>query len=270
MSKTNQAFFSIVTVCYQDKSRLANTIASIQIQSCTDFEYIIVDGDSKDGTTELVKEKTDIVDRFISEPDSGIYNAMNKGLHLATGRYILFLNAGDLLIDSQSLMHTRKLLYEAPHAVGLVAPVLVYYPQVKKTKLSPLGSLSGPWRGLPTSHQGIIYNREVLEDFPFDETLKIAADFDQYLRVIAAKNIKFIASTLPLSVIEAGGVSDLKRFSSRLEFIRSITKHVEAPSLFLGVIYQSLMIGYDCIVQPIKKILPPRVLVFIKGLKHHG
>jgi glycosyltransferase len=90
---------SLITVTYQSASTLQATIDSVRRQTCSDFEYIVVDGGSKDGTTELLKNNADVVDRWISEPDHGIYDAMNKGIDLATGEVIGFLHADDTFAD---------------------------------------------------------------------------------------------------------------------------------------------------------------------------
>ena len=90
---------SIITVCLNDRIGFDRTAKSIALQSDQDFEWIVVDGNSTDGTADLFEGYSDRINHLISEPDDGIYDAMNKGIVLASGKYCLFLNAGDTLYD---------------------------------------------------------------------------------------------------------------------------------------------------------------------------
>ena len=90
---------SIITINYNDKEGLARTMNSVLSQTYTDFEYIVIDGGSNDGSKTIIEQHQDQLGYWVSEPDSGIYNAMNKGIAKANGEYILFLNSGDVLID---------------------------------------------------------------------------------------------------------------------------------------------------------------------------
>jgi glycosyltransferase involved in cell wall biosynthesis len=90
---------SIITINLNNREGLQRTIQSVVSQTFTDFEYIIIDGGSTDGSVEVIREYVDRIDYWISEPDTGIYNAMNKGIRLAKGEYLLFLNSGDWLAD---------------------------------------------------------------------------------------------------------------------------------------------------------------------------
>ena len=90
---------SIITVNYNDREGLKKTIESVINQTWQDFEFIIIDGGSTDGSREVIEQYKDKIDYWISEPDKGIYNAMNKGIKAASGEFLLFLNSGDRLID---------------------------------------------------------------------------------------------------------------------------------------------------------------------------
>lgn len=90
---------SIVTVCYNEKD-IGRTCESIVSQSCQDFEWIVVDGGSTDGSLEIIKHYKERIDILISEPDNGIYDAMNKGIRLAKGKWINFMNGGDTFADN--------------------------------------------------------------------------------------------------------------------------------------------------------------------------
>ena len=94
---------SIITVNLDDKSGLSRTVESIKNQNFQDFEFIIIDGGSKDESLEVIKENEPLINYWVSEKDSGIYNAMNKGINKASGKYILFLNSGDYLLSKDAL-----------------------------------------------------------------------------------------------------------------------------------------------------------------------
>ncbi|MEM6725896.1 MAG: glycosyltransferase family 2 protein, partial [Bacteroidota bacterium] len=86
---------SVITVVYNGKDLLEGTIKSVINQTYPHIEYVMVDGNSKDGTQEIIQQYADRIDQWISEPDKGLYDAMNKGLRMATGDFVLFMNAGD-------------------------------------------------------------------------------------------------------------------------------------------------------------------------------
>src|SRR5262245_59310435 len=87
--------FSVITINYNNADGLATTLKSVMDQSTDDFEYIVIDGGSTDGSVDCIKANADSIDYWVSEKDSGIYRAMNKGIEVAKGKYLLFLNSGD-------------------------------------------------------------------------------------------------------------------------------------------------------------------------------
>ena len=96
---------SIITINFNNRNGLEKTIESVTSQTCKDFEWIIIDGGSTDGSRELVEKKQKYITYWCSEPDSGIYNAMNKGIKKAKGDYCFFLNSGDRLHDKDVMMN---------------------------------------------------------------------------------------------------------------------------------------------------------------------
>ena len=97
--------YSIITVNLNNNEGLKRTIQSVIKQTSDVFEYIIIDGASNDGSTDIINRYADHIDKWVSEPDTGVYNAMNKGINLATGTYLLFLNSGDTLIEETTIEH---------------------------------------------------------------------------------------------------------------------------------------------------------------------
>ena len=95
--------YSIITINYNNRDGLENTIKSVINQTCQDFEYIVIDGGSTDGSVDVINKYADKIDYWISEPDKGIYNAMNKGILRAHGEYLNFMNSGDYFYDNEVL-----------------------------------------------------------------------------------------------------------------------------------------------------------------------
>ncbi|RXE60893.1 glycosyltransferase, partial [Muribaculaceae bacterium Isolate-001 (NCI)] len=94
---------TVVTVCYNAVKEIEKTIQSVISQTYDNVEYIIVDGGSTDGTLDIIRKYSSRITRWVSEPDKGIFDAMNKSAHMATGEYINFMNAGDLFFDEKVL-----------------------------------------------------------------------------------------------------------------------------------------------------------------------
>ncbi len=156
---------SVITVVRNAKAVIAQTIESVLSQPCGSLEYIVIDGGSSDGTVDVVRNYRDRLAYFISEPDKGIYDAMNKGLEQAHGEGHLFLNAGDHFVGT--------VLTD-----GLTIPSHV--PVFKKNAFGWLGRV-GPKdhrQGLPYCHQGIIFETKGIR---FDTKLRFAADYLYYL-----------------------------------------------------------------------------------------
>lgn len=101
---------SIITINYNNLEGLKKTIESVFSQTCKEFEYLVIDGGSTDGSVAYIESKSDAIDYWISEPDKGIYNAMNKGIELATGEYILFINSGDHLFNNKAVKSAEQYL----------------------------------------------------------------------------------------------------------------------------------------------------------------
>ena len=159
MSQTCQApHISIITVVRNGAADLARTIDSIRRQNYPCLEYVVIDGASTDGTLDVAKDNADIIDVFISEPDAGIYDAMNKGINRSRGEYLLFLNAGDeLVVDLNAL---SPILAEGCSMIYGKANMLHEDGTLSYVKGKPLKSISKLIRGTPLCHQAIFYRRD--------------------------------------------------------------------------------------------------------------
>ena len=176
-------FFSVITVCYNAASCIKETIVSVNIQKCNDYEYLIIDGLSTDGTQEIVEtflENPRI--QLYSEKDTGIYNAMNKGIRKASGRYLYFLNAGDTLKDSKVLGDVKKCIEQQKPDVlhGMVKCLFLSKKQFWLSENNFQGAFRfiNTFKGKMPCHQGLFVRTDLMRKHPFDEKLKIRADYD--------------------------------------------------------------------------------------------
>ena len=176
---------TVVTVCRNAECVLENTILSVYNQGFKDFEYLIIDGNSTDGTIDIVRKYKTLFSSkgigfsFISEPDSGIYNAMNKSLKMAKGEWILFMNAGDSFYDENVLQN--MFLYDYTGIDFVYGDVLLF--ENNKYKKAYIGSIDDINDQSSICHQGSMTRLEVLKEYKFDEEYKLAADYDVMLRM---------------------------------------------------------------------------------------
>ena len=181
--------FSIITVTYNAEKVLEDTIQSVIFQTYRNVEYIIVDGASKDHTLEIVNKYHNRINKVISEPDKGLYDAMNKGIQLATGDYLCFLNAGDKFHDSdtlQKIVHTLK-GQELPDVIyGETAIVDEEGHFLHMRRLSTPAHLN--WKsfkqGMLVCHQAFFANRELAINHLYNLQYHFSADFDWCIRIM--------------------------------------------------------------------------------------
>ncbi len=186
---------SVVTINFNNAHGLKKTIDSLAPLRASGFEWIFIDGGSKDGSLELAKGFALPGDVVISEPDSGIYNAMNKGIQNATGNQMLFLNGGDELHSDIRSVEELGLNAESDlHLFGF---------QIRDKTRMPRSNAWRVW-SMPTSHQAIIYSSRLMTQFPFDESYCYAADFEHYLRINRLK-LSITKTMRPLIINEPYG-----------------------------------------------------------------
>ena len=225
---------SIITITYNAERFLERTINSIVAQQASDFEYIVIDGASTDGTLDIMKRYERHITDWISEPDQGLYDAMNKGLHRATGEYVWFMNAGDELHDSQTLPN----LLARMHATNRTAEAAdVYYSDALFVRGD--GSAVGlrshvtphtlphnlTWQdmalGMKVCHQAFVAKRAIAPDYP---TNNLSADLDWEIRCLkAAKKIEFLPFVLCKYLV--GGLSVQQHQRSLIDRFKVLVTH---------------------------------------------
>ena len=181
-SYENEPLISIITVVYNGKKYIEETIKSVLNQSYKNVEYIIIDGGSNDGTIDIIKRYEDKLDYWKSEPDNGIYHAMNKGIDNVTGKWVCFINSSDILCrDACSIV--REVLVKNSNFCDVIAfgySIANYKNSKLKKNFKP--DLSKTWK-MPTSHNSIIYKSNVLQQYKFNLKFKCASDFEQMNKI---------------------------------------------------------------------------------------
>jgi glycosyltransferase involved in cell wall biosynthesis len=197
---------SIITINYNNCNGLKKTIESVIEQTYTDYEYIIIDGGSTDGSLDVIKKYDKKIDYWISEPDRGIYNAMNKGILKATGEYCNFMNSGDFFYNKNVLekvfnQNNEDIITGKTHLSG----TSLFWDYNK-----PTITLADLWiRGL--NHQSTFIKTQLLRDNPYDESLKILADLNFFARSLVLRNCTFKFIDEVIADYNLEGISSLQR-----------------------------------------------------------
>lgn len=178
MTTIKAPLVSIITVSYNAVVSIEKTILSVIHQNFEDYEYIIVDGGSSDGTVEIIKKYQDKIKIWISEPDNGIYDAMNKGISLAKGYWVNFMNAGDSFVD----LNVFKSVFSITRISDVIYGDNMLCYQWGNVLMSP-DEISKTNQYMVFGHQTTFTRRELLMTYFFDCSYKIAADYDFFYKV---------------------------------------------------------------------------------------
>jgi glycosyltransferase involved in cell wall biosynthesis len=196
---------TVVTVVRNAKLDIERTIRSVIDQDYEQIEYIVVDGDSTDGTYHVITRFETRISTFLSEPDRGIYDAMNKGIRLATGDWILFLNAGDEIYSNTTIREIfDQETFSGYHVLygDLVAENSIgarFYAKALRLQVLRYRMAFG--------HPACLVKASVLKARPFSVSYRVAADYDFMLRLYLSKEFKFYYLATPIAFFQLGGVS---------------------------------------------------------------
>lgn len=197
---------SIITINRNNAHGLRETIESVVSQTFTDFEYIVIDGVSTDSSVEVIKEYFNQIDYWVSEPDSGIYNAMNKGIHQASGEYCLFLNSGDYLYNENTL----KLLFANEFNQDIVycdRKSVIEFNEVDET-IFPDKLTFEKFFNSTIGHQSTLIKRELFEIIGnYNENNRYASDWEFFMLALAKYNCSYKHISLFLSYYDITGIS---------------------------------------------------------------
>ncbi len=203
---------SIITVCYNCETTLENTIQSIAAQTYSNIEYVIIDGNSKDSTLLIIKKHEAHISNWVSEPDQGIYDAINKGIQFATGDIIGFLHSDDVLASNAIIAQIAD-EFKNPEIDGVYGDL--EYVDKENTKRVIRHWKSEPFQpkllkqGWMPAHPTLFLRKEVYEKHGlFNLSYKIAADYDFMLRILKDKTLKFSYLPKVITRMRVGGASN--------------------------------------------------------------
>jgi glycosyltransferase involved in cell wall biosynthesis len=226
-------WLSIITVCYNDGLNLEKTVKSIRGQHLSDLQSIVVDGGSSDNTSDVIKANLDVITDWVSEKDNGIYDAMNKGLTMAKGKYILFLNAGDLFHSQEVLTRVKYLARDEDILYG--NSVVVNEDGSPKSDYHKITPTNLTWRdfryGMVVNHQAIFAKKSIAASY--DLQYKISSDIDWAIRTVKQAN-KIKNLQMIVCDFQAGGISSQKRMLALRERWKILQNHFGIIQTFLS------------------------------------
>lgn len=268
---------SIITINYNDKKGLEKTIESVVNQSFKDFEFVVIDGGSTDGGKEVLEQNSSKINYWISEKDSGVYNAQNKGIKVATGEFVIFMNSGDTFVDNDVLSNV---------SLDLTNEFDIYYGDnfkvkadgSKRLKTYPEKLSFSFFYGSCINHQSTFIRKKLFEDyFLYNENLKIVADWEFFIYTICHENVpyKYLAKTI--ANYDFTGISSLDKYKNKVieerlgvmqkYFPAFVDDYVQVSQLNSKRVQQVLYVQNYPIAWKILKSLISIILVFIPKTK---
>ncbi|MFD2874565.1 glycosyltransferase family 2 protein [Mucilaginibacter ximonensis] len=214
--KAGQPILSVITVVYNNATDIERTMLSVINQTYPNMEYIVIDGASTDGTLQIIEKYKDKIASLVSEPDKGIYDAMNKGLALATGDYVIFMNSADEFYSPETVAQVFASTPDADIYYGETEMIGANNESLGQRRHKAPENFT--WRnfkyGMSISHQAIYIKRSLVE--PYDPKYQLSADIDWILR--AAKKAKTIVNVHQyVAKYKVGGMSKHKHRQSLME-----------------------------------------------------
>ena len=239
----NNIKVSIIVVTLNNLKGLKKTLSSCQKQQIINNEVIVIDGASTDGTVAYLNSFSELNNSWVSEKDHGIYNAMNKGLSYAKGKWIIFMNAGDVFYQNNTIFNALLLVDNDIDIIFCDVEIdqKYYKYTIKAKKINCLKN------GMICSHQSMIFKNSVFKKCRFDERFKYVADYDIFLRCFLS-GFKILYRPIIFSKYQAGGLSEKNRFSRDLEVFKSIRSNYARVSLsqyfytFRALFFSSIVI----------------------------
>lgn len=210
-----QILISVITVSYNAVDSIEETILSVINQTYTNVEYIIVDGGSSDGTVDIIKKHESRISYWISEADNGIYNAMNKGISLSHGDYLLFLNAGDFLYSTKVF----ETVFMNDISADIISCTTLGYRNGKLSyvKKAPKVVTLSFFIEDSLSHPATLIKRTLFQNFLYDESKRIVSDWKFFIEALILHNCTYQKFDLISTIFDLGGVSSIMQEENQKE-----------------------------------------------------
>lgn len=251
-SYDDKPLVSIITVVFNGEKYLEQTIQSVIAQNYDNVEYIIIDGGSNDGTVDIIKKYEDKIDCWISERDEGIYDAMNKGIDVASGDWINFMNAGDGFYDSEILkkIFLNKDLENYDVIYGDVNNIYDSYSYIKKAL-----RIDNIKYGMAFCHQSSFVSKKLYQQNKFNKHYSICADYNFFLNIY---NYKYKFKQIPIIIanFQCDGISsnqEYKLLYEKYKILKSSRNLTIKTSIFLIIIMIKVFIKNSLPEQLVKK-----------------
>jgi glycosyltransferase involved in cell wall biosynthesis len=220
---------SVITVNLNNKEGLKKTIQSVISQSYSDYEYIVIDGNSTDGSVEIIKQFAEKISYWVSEPDKGIYNAMNKGILRAKGNYLLFLNSGDWLINDHILERVFNENFNEDIVYGNIIEIKDNKVIRQKTFPDRLSMFYFYMDSLP--HQASFIKRKLFDDSLYNESYRIVSDWDFFIKKIIFENCtyKYLHfDIIYFDIVGQSATNDIHREERSLVFDKILPEKIQS------------------------------------------
>lgn len=195
--------FSVITINFNNKEGLERTIRSTISQTCKDFEFIVVDGGSTDGSLQVIEKYKNYFSWWCSEPDKDVYNAMNKGARHAHGEYCIFMNSGDYFYDENVLNNVLRTNSSEDFLYGLSTNSTT-----GKINNVPITNVLKTLFADGINHQATFIKLSILKNYPYDENLKIVSDWKQWIDAIIFGGKTYKNINVIISVREPAGIGN--------------------------------------------------------------
>ncbi|HPF12444.1 MAG TPA: glycosyltransferase family 2 protein [Flavobacteriaceae bacterium] len=206
---------SIITINYNDREGLKNTIESVVNQTYTNIEYVVIDGGSTDGGKAIIEHYKDRFHYWVSEPDQGIYDAMNKGLDHITGDYVLFLNSGDILYESKTIHNF--VLYNRTEDLVCGDVIIRENGKEPKKKIMPDTLTFDNTLKFIVTHQAIFHKGYLFKEKRFDRKYALIADWVFYNEALLFENATYFHLDLCIVYYDGNGITSNKKIGRKLK-----------------------------------------------------
>jgi len=204
--KTNNPLITVVTVVYNGKESIEETILSVINQTYKNIEYIIIDGASTDGTVDIIKKYDNRITYWVSEPDKCIYEAKNKGIEKATGDWINFMNVGDTFVSDDTVNQISNYLKEDLNIV--YGDCLLKYNDQSESIYKKSNNFGKVIYHIPFCHQSAFVKTSLMKEFKFELTYTCTGDYNFFFNVYKCKKNNALRVPIPVSLYDMHGVSN--------------------------------------------------------------
>ncbi len=222
----NKPLMSVVTITFNCADVLERTIQSVIEQTYDNIEYIIVDGDSTDGTLEVIKKYEDRINYWVSEPDRGISDAFNKGIGLVSGEWVNFLNAGDYFLSANIVKEIMTIASRLEHYVRIITGFAVS----QNFRIPPriLSNDMSIFKRAMLSHQGTFFRKELFDKYGgFGKRYGVRMDYELMIRMLRKESFKFIDKDI--CFYKSGGISRRRELEGAWEGLEIESKYTGNP-----------------------------------------